>query len=190
MSLLQFQTVGRDLFTSGLVCGTSGNLSIRMGDRILITRRNSGLANLQEQDLIETGLHKNDRFTPMASSELAVHRAIYDNTPAVAIVHAHPSHAVALSLTENEIIPADEKGNMSVGKVPIIGPYVQGVFPGALADEIAQALQTERIVMVRGHGTFAIGQILEEAYDITALFEESCKIICLLKSLQVKQVRE
>jgi L-fuculose-phosphate aldolase len=190
MSLLQFQTVGRDLFTSGLVCGTSGNLSIRMGDRMLISRRNSGLANLQEQDLIETGIYKNDRFTPMASSELPVHRAIYKITSAGAIVHAHPSYAVALSLTENEIIPSDEEGNASIGCVPIIGPYTQGIVPGELSNEIGQALQTGRIVMVRGHGSFATGQILEEAYDITAAFEESCKILCLLKSLQVKHVRE
>jgi len=190
MSLMQFQTVGRDLFTSGLICGTSGNLSIRLGDRILITRRTSSLANLQEQDVIETGIFRNDRFTPMASSELPVHREIYKNTSVSAIVHAHPSHAVALSLYENEIIPDDEEGKSLIGHVPILGPYTPGIVPGTLANEIAQSLQKVRLAMVRGHGSFATGQILEEAYEITAAFEESCKILCLLKSLQVKHVRE
>ena len=183
MSLLQFQTVGRDLFTSGLICGTSGNLSIRMGDRMLITRRNSGLANLQEQDLIETGIFKNDRFTPMASSELPVHRAIYKKTAAGAIVHAHPSYAVALSLTENEIIPTDEEGNASIGCVPIIGPYTQGIVPGALANEIAQALQVGRIVMVRGHGSFATGQTLDEAFFWSSTLEEACQIMLFTKQI-------
>jgi L-fuculose-phosphate aldolase len=59
-----------------------------------------------------------------------------------------------------------------------------------ILQHIAQALLNGRIAMVRGHGSFAIGQILEEAYDITAAFEESCKILCLLKSLQVKSIQE
>ncbi len=34
MILSQFQTIGRDLFARGLVSSTSGNLSIRLGNRI------------------------------------------------------------------------------------------------------------------------------------------------------------
>jgi len=190
MFLTQFQKVGRDLFTSGLINGTSGNLSIRLGDRLVITRRGSSKANLEEQDLIETGICKNDRNTPMASSELAVHRAIYHATAATAIVHAHPPHAVALSLTADEIVPNDDEGRSLITYVPIVGHTPTTIVPGSLSDIIAKALTTTRIVMVRGHGSFAIGQILEEAYDITATFEESCKILCLLRSLQVKQVSE
>lgn len=186
MSLVQFQKVGRDLFTSGLICGTSGNLSIRLGDRVLITRRSSALSSLEEQDLIETGIIKNDRFTPIASSELPVHRAIYQHTNATAIVHAHPPHAVALSLNETEIIPNDDEGKKLISYVPIVGHTPDTIVPGILADVVSDNFQHTRIVMVRGHGSFAIGQILEEAYQITAAFEESCKVLCLLKSLQVK----
>ena len=189
MLLTQFQTVGRDLFTGGLISGSGGNLSIRMGDRIFITRRGSNKCNLQENDIIETGIFKNDRQTPLASSELNVHRAIYQHTPASAIVHAHPSHAVALSLSEKEIVPSDDEGKEKIGTVPVIGCSPQ-IVPGAYADMIAQAFVNIRIVMVRGHGSFAVGQILEEAYDITSTFEESCKVLCLLKSLQARSVTE
>ena len=41
-----------------------------------------------------------------------------------------------------------------------------------------------RVVLVHGHGTFAIGQLLEEAHNYTATLEESCQVICLLKSLR------
>jgi L-fuculose-phosphate aldolase len=75
MFLNQFQNVGRSLFNRGLVSSQSGNLSIRMGDRLIITRRGSNLGDLQESDLIETGICKNDRSTPLASIELPVHRA-------------------------------------------------------------------------------------------------------------------
>lgn len=189
MILSQFQTVGRDLFARGLVSSHTGNLSIRLGERIVITRRGSMLGCLQEYDLVETGISKNDRFTPHASIELAVHRAIYQQTSALAIVHAHPPYAVTLSLTENEIVPSGAEGFSIVGKVPVLGWNME-VKPGGLADIIAQALRQHRIVMTHGHGSFAVGQLLEEAYNCTTALEESCQVICLLRSLQVGQVRK
>ena len=161
MILSQFQTVGRDLFARGLVSSHSGNLSIRLGDRLIITRRGCMLGCLQEHDLIETGVNKNDRSTPLASTELAVHRAIYRVTPASAIVHAHPPYTVALSLTETEVVPNCAESLAKVGQVPVIGWHMD-VKPGRLADIIAQALTQRRIVAVHGHGSFAIGQLLEE----------------------------
>lgn len=187
MILSQFQTVGHDLFTKGLVSSHSGNLSIRLGERIIITRRGSRLGCLEENDLIETGLTKNDRNTPLASVELAVHRAIYRETPAVAIVHAHPPHAVALSLTETEIVPIDTEGQSIMEQVLVLG-WNTKVKPGGLGDEIARALKQSRMVMVHGHGTFAIGQLLEEAHNYTTTLEESCQVICLLKSLRGESV--
>ena len=189
MILSQFQTIGHDLFTQGLVSSHSGNLSIRLGERIIITRRGSRLGCLQENDLIETGISRNDRLTPLASIELAVHRAIYQETQALAIIHAHPPHVIALSLTETEIVPSDAEGLSIVGRVPVIGWHIK-VRLGGLADIIAQALKQHRIVMVHGHGSFAIGQLLEEAHNCTTTLEESCQVICLLKSLEVAPVKK
>jgi len=151
---------------------------------MIITRRGSRLGCLQENDLIETGISKNDRATPLASTELAVHRAIYQQTPALAIVHAHPPHAVALSLTETEIEPPDAEGLPMLGKILVLGWHME-VRPGGLADIIAEALRHHRIVMIHGHGSFAHGQLLEEAHNCTTTLEESCRVICLLRSLQV-----
>ncbi len=189
MILSQFQTVGRDLFTRGLVSSHSGNLSIRLGERMIITRRGSQLGCLDEHDLIETGISKNDRNTPLTSIELAVHRAIYQQTPALAIVHAHPPHAVALSLAETEIVPNDAEGLSIVNRVPVVGWHMK-VRLGGLADIIAQALKHSRIVVVHGHGSFAIGQLLEEAHNYTTTLEESCQVICLLKSLKVTSAKK
>lgn len=151
---------------------------------MIITRRGSRLGCLEENDLIETGTSKNDRNTPLASVELLVHRTIYQMTPALAIVHAHSPHAVALSLTETEIIPNDTDGLSIAKRLPVLGWHME-VKPGGLADIIAQALKQCRIVMVHGHGSFAIGQLLEEAHNYTTTLEESCRVICLLKSLKV-----
>ncbi len=184
MILSQFQSVGHDLSTRGLVSSHNGNLGIRLGDRLIITRRGCQLSCLQEHDLIETGISTNNRSTPLASVELAVHRAIYQATPALAIVHAHPPHAIALSLTETEIVPNCVEGQSVVGLIPVLGWNME-VTAGGLADIITQALKQHRIVVVRGHGSFAIGQLLEEAHNYTTTLEENCQVICLLKSIQL-----
>ncbi|MEE8419482.1 MAG: aldolase [Dehalococcoidales bacterium] len=189
MILSQFQTVGCDLFNQGLVTSNNGNLSIRLGDRIIITRRSCRLGSIQEQDLIETGITKNDRATPLASMELPVHRAIYQSTSALAIVHGHAPHTIALSLAATEIVPNTAESLASLGRVPVVGRDME-VKPGGLADKIAAELKEHRAAMVYGHGSFASGQLLEEAYKYTATLEESCQIFCLLKSMGLSSTRE
>jgi L-fuculose-phosphate aldolase len=183
--LAQFQRVGRDLFTRGLVASHTGNLSIRLRNHIMITRRGCMLGDLQERDLIETGIEKNDRSTPLASTELAVHRAIYRATPAQAVIHAHPPHAVALSLVKREIVPKCAEDLAIVGHVPVLGWNME-VKPGGLAATIAEALKEHRIVMIHGHGCFAVGQLLEDAFNCTTALEECSQVNCLLTSLRAE----
>jgi L-fuculose-phosphate aldolase len=110
-------------------------------------------------------------------------------SPALAVIHAHPPHAIALSLTEKEIIPNCIEGLETIGKVPVLG-WNTKVRPGGMAETIAQALVQHKTIMVHGHGSFAIGQLLEEACNYTTTLEESCQIICLLKSLKASPARE
>ncbi len=182
--LSQFQVVGQALFTQGLVSPQGGNLSVKLGEHLVITHRGSTLGHIQEADLVETGINKNNRATPLASTELEVHRCIYRNTPALAIVHAHPPYAVALSFAEKEIVPPDIEGRALLSKVPVICTGI-GSKAGELAAEIARLLAEHRVVLVRGHGTFAASQLLEEAYHYTVVLEQSCRLLYLLKALQV-----
>jgi len=189
MILGQFQSVGHDLFSRGLVSSNSGNLSMRLKENIMITRRGSRLGCLEENDLIETGINKNNRATPLASVELPVHRAIYQQTAAQAIVHAHPPHAIALSMTEKEIVPTNEWRATIGDRIPVLG-WKMDTKPGELGDIIARALKEHRVVMVYGHGSFAVGQLLEEAYNLTTALESNCQVSCLLKSLHVNPPQE
>jgi len=182
--LTQFQAVGQALFTQGLVSPQGGNLSVKLGENLLITHRGSALGFIEEWDLVETGISKNSRATPLASTELEVHRCIYQNTSASAIVHAHPPYAVALSFAENEIIPCDLEGRALLGKVPVLSTGTADKLSG-LAEEIAGLLKDHRVVVVRGHGSFAASQLLEEAYYYTAVLEQSCRLLYLLKALGV-----
>lgn len=181
--LKEFQKFGRDLFLAGLNSSHSGNLSVRFGDRIIISRRGAMLSHLEEGDLIETGLAKNDSNIILASTEIRVHRAIYKNTAALAIVHAHPVHAIALSLIEDEIIPVDSEGSYLLHKIPVLSAE-HTIGSQELEQKLPLLLKEYKIVMVRGHGSFAVGQVLEEAYQWTSSLENICRIIYLTHTLR------
>jgi L-fuculose-phosphate aldolase len=170
-----FRQIGRDLYVSNMISSHGGNLSIRLGDRVVIKRRGAMLGNLQPDDLIETGLEKNDSGVALASTELLVHRMVYLQTPALAIVHCHPRTAIAFSLSRDEFVPIDNEGSYSLKKVPVVTEEFASGSP-EMANKVASALQNYKIVMLRGHGSFATGQTLDEAFQWSSTLEESCQI--------------
>jgi len=178
----RFQEIGRDLYVADLVSSHGGNLSMRFGDRVVIKRRGAMLGRLKEGDLIETGLERADSGVLLASTELVVHRAIYLATPALAIVHAHPRTAIALSLSRDEIVPIDNEGSYLLHKVPVVAAeFASG--SAELVERLPAALQEYKIVMLRGHGCFSIGQTLDEAFQWVSCLEESCQIILAAKAI-------
>ena len=181
--LSQFQAVGSDLYTRGMVSVHGGNLSARQEDKLVITRSGSRLGYLEQADLIATGVAADDENTRLASTEIGVHRAIYTKTLFKAVVHSHPIHAVALSFIGDQILPQDEGGKLFIPRVPVVG-FGREPMPGGFADEIAEALQTHGAVVVHRHGCFARGMTLAEAYVITELLEISSRILCLVQGLK------
>ena len=176
----QFQEIGRDLYLADLVSSHGGNISVRLGNRLIIKRRGAMLGRLQEGDLIETGLEKPDSGVMLASTELVVHRAVYLATRALAIVHAHPRTAIALSLSREEIVPIDNEASYLLHKVPVVAAeFASG--SAELVEKLPAALQQYKIVMLRGHGCFSIGQTLDEAFQWVSCLEEACQIILAAK---------
>ncbi len=184
----QFRQVGEDLYLHRLISSHGGNLSVRLGDRLVIKRRGAMLGRLRPEDLIETGLEASDSGVLLASSELAVHRAIYLATPALAVVHAHPRVAIALSLSRDEIVPLDNEGSCLLKKIPVVAVELASG-SAEMARAVADALKAYKAVMVRGHGSFAIGQTLEEAFQWSSTLEECAQII-LLAHLLGEPLRE
>ena len=181
--LKDFQLVGRDLFLTGLNNSHSGNLSVRCADRMVITRKGAMLGCLEEKDLIETALGGNDSNTHLASTEINVHRAIFQNTAALAIVHAHPVYSVGLSFLADEIIPADAEGAYLLDKTPVLDAKFAIGSP-EVEEKLPALLKKHKIAVVRGHGTFAAGHTLEEAYHWTSCLENVCRIIYITRTLQ------
>ena len=172
----QFRQVGRDLYAAGLVSSHGGNMSVRRGESILITTHGSRLGHLTQADLVEVATGA----APMAepSMDLALHRAIYAAVPqAQAVAHAHPRHAIALSLVSNEIRPRDLEGRHYLGLVPVVAD------DGEVAAALAAALRQHKIAMVAGHGSYAWDEDLWQALQWTSVLEESAQVLWLLRVL-------
>lgn len=177
----ELQWVGEVLFEEGLNSSHSGNISIRDGSRILITRKGAMLGRLREEDLVEVKLQGKVEDEKAASSELPAHRAIYLKTPAKAIAHCHPPHAIAISLLMNRMIPVDVEGAYHLKEVPVLISE-QPVGSSEIAAEIAALLEYNKIILCRGHGSFAVGTKLEEAYQWSSCLEHSSKILWLSRA--------
>ncbi len=172
---------GRLLFEEGLIGGRAGNISYAYGNRLFMTRTGAFLSALSEEDILEVPLEGEGPLDERASSELIVHREILKKTARRAVVHAHPIHAVALSSSQEVIKPIDSEGYMILGEVPVISPESVSASP-ELAREASEALRSARVVVVRSHGAFAVGDTPTEAYSYLSTLEHSSRIILLVKS--------
>jgi len=172
----EFRDIGRDIFLTGLTSSHGGNMSVRVGDKIIIKRRGAQFGRLKPTDFVATSFHGKDSGIVRASTELIVHRAIYEKTSALAVIHAHPRTAITLSLSRDEIIPIDNEGSYFFRKIPVVTVELASGST-ELADIVSEALRGYKIIMQRGHGCFAVGQTLEEAYHWVSALEEVCDII-------------
>jgi L-fuculose-phosphate aldolase len=174
--------VGKDLYNRGLQTTRSGNISVRDGARFLITQTGANLGRLLESNLIQVDLLQHLPISPEASCETPLHRAIYNATEALAIVHAHPLHAIALAQISHEdgILPIHNEGIAGLKRIPIVDTMVPGKDTGEEPTAIAAALRQSCGVVVRGHGAFTIGGSLEEALYKMLLLEDTCQINLLI----------
>ena len=173
MYSLEFERIGKRLFAEHLVGGNFGNISIKKGNDGFFIKPTGAYLNVATE-LVFVPLDGDVPET--ASSEYRVHREVYRKTNHTAIVHAHPPFAVAASLVMDKIVPEDSEGEMFCPEIPVI----HGA-PGSqeIADAVVNVLSRSNLVIARGHGTFAAGKTLDEAYVFTSLAEHSCRVLAL-----------
>jgi len=162
---------GKLLFERRLISGWGGNISRRVGKDFLITGQHAPLGFLKPKDLVRVNSagrprNKNQR----ASSETPMHMAVYAGTDALAIVHAHPPMVLAFSLTHDKFVPVSFEEKYTIGEVPIIPQDTPTV---TKPEKVVEELKYHPVVIIKGHGTVAIGKDFEEAFLLTDLLEEA-----------------
>jgi 3-dehydro-4-phosphotetronate decarboxylase len=193
---------GRSLAARGLSPGTSGNLSVRVGDGWLMTPTNSALGALDPArlSLLDADGRHVDGDPP--TKEVWLHLAVYAERPdAQAIVHLHSTHAVAAAcladVDPDDVLPAlTPYYVMRVGRLPLV-PYGRPG-DGSLADEVRARARMSHALLLANHGPVVAGPTLAAAASAAEEIEETAKLALLLRALptrtltpaQVDELRE
>ena len=154
----------------GLVVGTAGNLSIRVGDLVAITPSSVDYDELDSGQVCVVGLDGEivaGERTP--SSELPMHLAVYHATDAAAIVHTHAPYATTLATVVDEL-PAIHYMIAELGGPVRVAPYAT-FGSDELAASVMDALDGRSAVLLGSHGTLTIGGSLAQAYWRSVLLE-------------------
>ncbi len=171
------------MVAGGYVVAADGNVSVRDGDRVLVTPSAVPYEGLQPAGIVEVDLEGRLHSGGEASSELAIHLAIYAARPDVrAIVHAHPPHACALSVNR-EPLPAllDEVGPVLGGEVRVAA-YAPSGSPELAAAAVAGLGHDRHAVILANHGTVTVGADLEKAFARLEVLEHAARVYLLARS--------
>jgi L-fuculose-phosphate aldolase len=165
---------GKLLFERRLISGWGGNLSCRTGKtEFLITGQHAPLGFLTPKDLVRINQEgKPTRATKRPSSETPLHLAVYQGTDAQAVVHAHPPLVLAFSLSHDSFVPVSFEEKYTIGEVAILDQDTPTV---TKPERAVEELKYHPIVILKGHGTVAIGKDLQEAFLLTDLLEEAVR---------------
>lgn len=171
----------------GLAIGSSGNLSVRRGGRMLITASGASMADLTEDDLATMTLRGQGlrhEGGPRPSKEAGLHQAMYVRDAAArAVVHLHSPYAVAASCLPpwsafSALPPLTPYLLMKVGNLPLV-PYAAPGDAGQ-ADAVRNLSVRCHGVLLQNHGSLVAGASVQEAVDRAVEVEQAARTVVAL----------
>lgn len=180
----------RSIFTRGLTHGSTGNISVRTADGILVTPTGSSLGTVAVGDLSlidDTGAHL---AGPKPSKESFLHAAVLRARPhANAVIHTHSNYSAAVSCirdinTENVLPPLTAYYAMRIGQLPLLPYHAPG---DAALEGLAEATAANRHAMLlSNHGPVVAGVTLHAAMDALEELEATAKLFLLLRDIPTR----
>jgi L-fuculose-phosphate aldolase len=172
--------VAKQLIHSGLVTGTSGNVSASTpeGD-VLMTPSGIDYGELEPNDVVLVGVAGEVlEGSLQPSTETPMHTGIYRARPEVgAVVHTHSVFATTLACLGWTIPPVHYMLTTlsEDGEIPLAPYTTYGT--EQLADYAAEALgESRNACLLQNHGTITVGDSPEEAFSRTVVLEEMAEI--------------
>lgn len=163
----------RALAAAGLVVGRSGNVSVRDGDRVLLSPKGGALGGLAVEDVAVVTLG-GEVLAGAPTSELDLHLAVYRRYDAGAIVHTHAPRATAVACVLDEL-PVIHYQLLAMGGAIRVAPFAPFATP-ELASAVVDALDGRRAALLANHGTVSYGATLAEAVERAVVLEWACGV--------------
>ncbi len=177
---------GESLYDRGYVPGSSGNISVRLDDGILVTPTNSCLGRLDPARIAKLDHDGNHLAGDKPSKEAFLHALMYrERRDDTAVVHLHSTHSVAVSCLEgldpeDVLPPITAYYVMKVGRLRLL-PYFR---PGAeeLARAVAEAAKHGHAMLLSNHGPVLSAGGLDKAVYAIEELEETAKLFLMLQN--------
>jgi ribulose-5-phosphate 4-epimerase/fuculose-1-phosphate aldolase len=186
--------LGRSIFDRGLTAGSTGNISVRLGDGFLMTPTGSSLGDLDPARLSKLGFDGKHLGGDAPTKESFLHIAMYDERPrGGAVVHLHSTHSVAVSCIDgldaaDLLPPLTAYYLMRVGTLPLVPYFAPGDV--SLVKAVREMASKHHAVMLANHGPVVAGSSLEDAVYATEELEETAKIFLLLREVRTRVLTE
>jgi len=165
----------RRMVRDGLVVGTSGNVSLRVGDLVAVTPSGLDYEELAPELVTVCDLAGERVEGPLEpTSELPMHLAVYANTEDHAVVHTHSTAATVVSTLVDELPSVHYLVALFGGPVRVADYATFGT--PQLAENMVKALQGRRGCILGNHGTITIGEDLAKAYSLSLYLEWLCEV--------------
>lgn len=147
----------------GVNQGTSGNVSVRFANGLLITPSGLPYEEMEPDDIVFMTMEGAYEHELPASSEWRMHRDILRARPeANAVLHAHPIYCTAFAICGLEIPAAHYMIAAAGGPTIRCAPYASYGGPELAAAAVA-ALEDRACALLANHGLVAIGADLAQA---------------------------
>lgn len=171
---------GVRIVDAGLSPGSSGNVSVRVGDRVLITPGGSSLGRLDASRLSVLTMDGDWLAGDKPSKEASLHLAFYRKNPThTAVVHVHSAQAVAASCLEpwsenSALPPLTPYFVMRAGQTPLVAYRAPG---SPELGELLLGIPFEfHAALLQNHGQITSGTTLDAALDAAIEVEEAARI--------------
>ena len=175
--LLREQIVAacKQLDSSGLNRGTSGNVSCREGEHVLITPSGVPVDEITPSRIVTLGFDGKVIGVGKPSSEWQFHADILRARPEInAVVHTHAPHATALACLREELPPFHYMIAIAGGDSVRCAPYA--LFgTDTLSQHAVEALRERKACLLANHGMITLGRDLDEAMTIAIELESLCQ---------------
>jgi L-fuculose-phosphate aldolase len=169
----------KEMYAKGLVEGTAGNVSGRVGDgTVCLTPSSLGYEAMRLEDLVLV----NPEGTVVAgdghpSSEKALHLACYARWDEVGgVVHCHPLYASMFAVARQRIPAAIEEVVIYIGgDVEVCDYHLTG--SDELGEAVAAALGERSAVLMANHGLVTVGRDPADALHAALVVERTAHIV-------------
>lgn len=173
-----------NVYHSGLVSGSGGNMSLRWENRMLVTPTGRSLGAVTPEELVLLAMDGTVLSPGKPSMEWSIHLGTLAARPDVnALLHVHPPYSVAVSclpdLDPQMALPIYTPGfGVYVGLLPLVPFFMSG------SDELAAAcvsqLTQHNAIMMANHGIVALAGTLQGAIDIAEEIETNARLHLIL----------